>query len=732
MPERPAPVESPGKGDASAIRWYAVRRLERWLPVAIVAAGVLAYANSFPGPFIFDDASSITANPGIYHFWRPWKARLHPTRWVADVSFAVNYAATGFTPADFRFTNLLIHLGTGLLLYGIVRRTLRLPRLSPRYGDAASWLAGAVSLVWTVHPLQTESVTYIAQRIEALMGLFYCLVVYCFVRGCTAPRPRHWFDAAIAAAMVGAGTKEVIVTAPVFLLLYDGLCVASSWGEALRARWRVHLALFATIGVFVMLFLMAIAGAAATGGLLFSAVSPWRYALTQPGVVAHYLRLAVVPHPLCLDYRWPLAESIGPVLVPGVLVGCLLAATLWGLWRRQPLAVLGAAFFLPLAPTSSILPLPDAAFEHRMYLSLAAVVAAAVLAACAFSRIVAERAPGWRAVAPWAGALVVAGVAVVLTVMTRARNLDYRSDDIMWDDVIRKRPDNYRAYIGLSFALIGQDRYGEAMGVCSNLLRRLRDYASVPAEQLEKPIPYDAGMYAQAHNNLAVALLNLERADEAIVHCREALRVAPENRWAHNNLAYALFTQRRYEEAIAHWYEALRLQPENAKAHCFLGLALGERGRHAVAARHFRRALEIQPDLLFARAQLAWLLATCPDPAVRNGLEALRTAEPLPAASEGRSPRAWDILAAACAEAGDFTRAVSLAERALDLARQPPSLRWEPLPTKTSGTDTQVGADAAPALEQRAYTVEALEQRLQEYRRGCPHREGGKGSSAAP
>jgi peptidoglycan/LPS O-acetylase OafA/YrhL len=113
----------------------------------------------------------------------------------------------------------------------------------------------------------------------------------------------------------------------------------------------------------------------------YLAPNPWSYALTQPQVICHYLRLSLWPHPLCFWYKWPLARTWGAILPGASVVAALLAATLWGLLRRQPWALLGAWFFLILAPTSSILPLSDLACEHWMYLPLAAVLAALVLGA---------------------------------------------------------------------------------------------------------------------------------------------------------------------------------------------------------------------------------------------------------------------------------------------------------------------------------------------------------------
>ena len=690
-----------------------IDRVTRWLPLGVVAAGVIAYANSFSGPFIFDDTSSITTNPGIFHFWHPSQAGLHPTRYLADLSFALNYSLSGFNATDFHVTNLLIHLTAALLLYGVVQRSLALPRFGDRYRTSGPWLASGVAALWVAHPLQTESVTYIVQRIEALMGLFYLLTLYCFIRGLTSSRPRGWMDGAVAACALGMGTKEIMVTAPFMLYLYDAVLVSSSWLAPLRQRGKVHVALLLTIGIFAMLFLRLLTLADTPGSLVPSAVTPLEYARTQLGVVAHYLRLAFVPYPLCLDYRWELAESWREVMLPGLLWAVLGMATLWTVIRRHPLAFPSVAFFAVLAPTSSFLPLPDAAFEHRMYLPLAAVLAIAVVGAYTLLQSALGGRDAGRRLPVLAG-IAITALVVTLVGMTRARNLDYRSDESMWRDVIRKRPDNHRAYVGLSYSLLGDDRYPEAIAVCTNMLARLPDLSGVSTNELAAMPRYLCNMYAMGHLNWGIAELNLNRLEVARGHYALALRAAPDSARAHNNLAYVLFREGHLAEAAQQWRETLTLDVRNARALCFLGLVAGRQGRFAEAAAYFRRSLTTKPDLHFARAQLAWLLATCAECSVRNGGEAVRVALPLIDASQFRSPRAYDIVAAAYAEAGDFAGAVKMAERAAELAGSPPSVI-------DAGSAT-VGEGTGKEDFQRAYSAAEIQGRLDLYRSGHPYR----------
>ena len=144
----------------------------------------------------------------------------------------------------YHVVNLAIHILGALVLYGVVRRTLLCASLRQRYGDEARWLALAVALIWVVHPLQTESVTYLIQRTESLMGLFFLLTLYCVIRGSTSSGRRGWYAAAVVCCALGMGSKEVMVVAPLTVLLYDRAFLSGSFREALRARAALYAGLF--------------------------------------------------------------------------------------------------------------------------------------------------------------------------------------------------------------------------------------------------------------------------------------------------------------------------------------------------------------------------------------------------------------------------------------------------------------------------------------------------------
>ena len=346
----------------------------------IVLAGLAAYSDSFHGPFIFDDRSFIEA-PAARSLWPPGPI-LSGQRPVVQASLALNRIIGGPGATGYHLFNVAMHLLAALTLFGVVRRTLRMPALRGRFDEkTGAALAFCAALLWALHPLQTEAVTYVIQRTESLMALFYLVTLYCFIRAVKSPDRVAWHIAAVAACALGMGSKEVMVSAPLIVLLYERTFVAGSFREALRRHWGLYLGLAATWLILARSVLEAFGPRAQSAGFNLPGLTSLQYAQSEFGVILHYLRLAFWPAGLCLDYDWPIAKSAADIAPGAIVVGILLAATIWALVRRPVWGFAGAAFFLVLAPTSSIMPIKDLAFEHRMYLPLAALVATVVLAA---------------------------------------------------------------------------------------------------------------------------------------------------------------------------------------------------------------------------------------------------------------------------------------------------------------------------------------------------------------
>lgn len=563
----------------------------RWLaPAGLVLAVVLAYANTLSAPFLFDDAGAVLHNPTIRRldslaiFSPPADGSTTTGRPVVNASFAFNYAVSGQNVWSYHALNLAIHAAAALTLLGLLRRTLAaLPHTLPAvHRESAALVAAAL---WALHPLQTESVTCIAQRTESLGGLFYLLTLYAFARatlpavqpapGWSALTPTRWLALSVVSCALGMATKEVMVTAPVLVFLYDRTFVARSFAAAWRARRGYYVALAATwLGLLALLFLGSGArGASAGFGL---GVTGWTYLLKQCEALVLYLRLAVWPHPLVLDYGTAVPRSVAEVGWQGLTVLTLLAATGWALVRRPVLGFAGAWFFVILSPSSSFVPLVTQTMaEHRMYLPLAAVVVPGAVAL--FVRL------GARAAWVLGGAVLLGGAATV------ARNADYRELATIWAETVRRRPDNPRAHHNLALAL---HHGGRAAAAHAHFARAV---ALDPA-------------YVVGHYNWGVALLADSRVAEATAAFVTTVRLAPDHADAHRQLARLAEQAGRMADAEDHFNAVLRLAPDDLDAHRRLGLLLARAERLAPAEAHFRAVLRLEPADADAHANLGNVL----------------------------------------------------------------------------------------------------------------------------
>jgi tetratricopeptide (TPR) repeat protein len=633
----------------------------KWLPLIIVLFGAAAYYNSLHAPFIFDDRFHIVENTHIRHLWPPWPFLLHTSRPVIYLSLALNYAIGRLDPFGYHVFNAAVHIAAALVLYGILRRTLR--------------PAGLIALVWLVHPLQTESVTYTIQRGESLMGLFYLLTLYCVIRASESPHSARWYAGAVVSCCLGIGCKGVMLTAPLVVLLYDRAFLSPSWGSLVRRRWGLYAALLATCLLYPLLLSQAPVEWKESAGFEYAGAAPLQYAKTQPGVILHYLRLAFWPDNLCLDYGWPSARTTGEVLPQVLIVGVLLAATIWA-WRRKPaLSFLGAWFFIILIPTSSLIPIADRAAEHRMYLSLAAIAVLTVAGLFWLARRLGVPAIAWAA----SGLIVLS-----LTALTIQRNFDYASELSIWQDTVDKSPGNPRAQYDLAHALEAENRPQQAIAHYQKALEENPDYtdalnnlghvlsvsgnAQDAVVYLQRAIQLKPGL-AEAHFNLGYALAQQGRIKEAITQLQEAIRLKPEFGDAHNNLGIALAMDGRTEEAIDQWQRALELEPDSADTHNNLAYALSRVGRMRGAISHYEQALRIRPDYVQAQDSLAKLLAALSPADGGDPNRAIDLASSACKVSGNRVAAYLETLALSYAAANRFDDAIKTAQDAIGVAR---------------------------------------------------------------
>jgi protein O-mannosyl-transferase len=572
--------------------------------VGLIACVV--FANGIFGRFLFDDLH-LVANPKMHELW-PWGEIAQPTRPLASWTLQLNAVLGGMKAWHFHLVNIAIHAAAGCVLFGLVRRTLELPGIAARLRNHATSFAFLAAVLWTVHPLQTQSVTYISQRYEALMGLFYLGTLYCLVRGFQSSRSTAWYLGAVASAWAGAGSKEVIATVPLVALLYDVAFLSSTWRSALRSRGWVYLLLLTPVAWIVWSLKRAMVEAGPTVGFGMKSVSMWEYLRTQPSVLLHYLKTAFWPDTLILDHGWPIANDPWQIYGLGAVIVMLVGVSLWAMWKHPKLGFLGLAIFLILAPTSSIVPVKDLAFEHRMYLSLAPLIMLTMLAveSALFRLITRETVRG----------TLIATLALVsilgLSLRTIARNRDYARPVTIWSQCIENNPHHPRPYRILADIYLDDDP------------------------------------------------------QKALHYYRKALELVTEKHWVLVDIGNIY---------LSYYAEAARLRPDDVAVQINASRTHANLGNYAAAVAHARRAVEASPGDRDATMQLAWLLSTSEEEAVRNGAEAVRLVEALPIRQNFIDVQRLEALSAAYAEAGDFEKAVQVAEQCVAEAQRMRSRR---------------------------------------------------------
>jgi tetratricopeptide (TPR) repeat protein len=467
---------------------------------------------------------------------------------VVRASLALNYAINRLLDVDqrqdpdgprktigYHLLNLLFHLCSGALLFGVIRRAMREAQVPEDWRALADPVAGIVSALWLLHPIQTEVIDYVVQRTEGLASMFYLAALYGAIRSwdaASASGRLRWEAAALAAAVLGMGSKEIVISVPVAVVLYDRAFRLPTWRAVLSPdngrRW-FYVALSAACVLSFLAFSYGMRGD--TAG--FTETLTWReYLYSQCWAIAHYLRLVAWPTALAVDYGTSAVH--GTRGLPGlVLLSTFGLLTLFA-WTRTPrwgwLAFAGSCFFMLLAPSSSIIPIrTEIAAERRVYLALAAVLLVTVVATEWLRRRYLSTLPvkrlflGWIAVAAaWA-----AGTAV--------RNHTYANPETLWRTTVERVPDNLRAY----------DNLGNA------LYRTLRPRYAAAESAYANAAMGDTTCHLGCVN-LASVMIAQSRFAEAEPWLERALARDPDNVPAERLLALLYMKTQAYERAIPH------------------------------------------------------------------------------------------------------------------------------------------------------------------------------------
>lgn len=612
-----------------------------WLPPIVIAAlTALVYSTSLDGAFVFDDIVWIVKNPAI-HTLDTSKPELQ--KWaLTDWTFALNYAIGGTDVVGYHLTNIAIHIAAALTFYAFLLRVLATDRFSPEVQQNSPTLAFAAAILWAVHPLNTQAVTYVIQRMESLASLFYFVVLYAVVR--SNRYPWLWLSVAVVAAYLGLWSKEILITAPILATVCHAVFVRPA-----RHAWLIRVAIASLITLsFVArqpdLFTAAAKHIAAadtvtpapanldsdaaapngnldppleSGAQVFTVPTAWEYLRTQPEVLLYYVRLAVFPAGLRLDYGWDIQDR-PLVWVPlGLFVIAAFLGSVWLLYRHPGIGFFAVWPWILLGPTSSFYPISEPIYEHRMYMPLAGMLVLAVIGAFQLGRT--------RLTQKQLCLLLIIPLMLFGT-GTMIRNRDYRSRLAYWEDHAQKSPANGRVLYNYANELLLTGQTPKAV----EHYARAREHTKIDGRLFlvcvnEARARHDLGQNQQAINVATQAIeisptamafpyvlratshIDLGDAKAALVDLAKARDIQP----GYEGLDYlegkAFQTLGQMDDAAQSFLNAGKLQPDFAPAWIRAGFACKEAGQPRDAVMAFGKVIELIPNAYDAYAERAKL-----------------------------------------------------------------------------------------------------------------------------
>jgi len=601
--------------------------------IALFAAVFVVYSNTFNSPFLFDDKSNIVKNfrlADLSGFWPP-----SGMRYFTRLSFALNYRFNGTEVFGYHLVNILIHSVASCLVYLTAYLTFKTPLVKPALtgkGAASFYAALAAALIFALHPLQTSAVTYIVQRHASLAALFYLLSLVFFIswrlgRGGRGRLRVILLIMSLVTAVMAQMTKENAITLPAVIVLYDFVFFNDVKGASKRL-W--YLSPYIVVFAIIPLTIIALKTGFSAEGFLESAqtvsemvsavMSPYLYLINQFSVLVTYIRLLFLPLNQNFDYDYPISGTIfeARIILSLLFLLFVLGAALYVFIRsrRSGNGLLTTAacgvfwFFITLSVESTIIPIKDIIFEHRLYLPLAGGSIGFSSAALWFFFFLKER---FGISTPlYAAALIFCAItAVPLGVAAYARNGVWSDPVSLWSDVASKSPNKPRVHNNLGNAYREGDRVASA----------IEEYKA--AIKLDPELP-------EAHNNLGDAYMSLntpDTIDEAVREFGLAVKYRQNYATAHNNLGNAYHAKGMTQEAVNAFKESLKYNPMNSTVYYNLGVIYEEMGRHEAAIENYNKFVELAPAQ-FA-AQKAIVRGVIEDLSAKKGDVKVRKGGPL-------------------------------------------------------------------------------------------------------
>src|SRR5438132_5874377 len=681
----------------NALFRYLARPYRRDLLLALLLAvpTILAYQPAWHGGFIWDDDAYITNNELLSApdgLRRIWFSLDSPSQYFPLVytMFRFEHSWWGLNPTGYHIVNILLHIANALILWNLLARL----------HVSGAWLAGAI---FALHPVQVESVAWITERKNVLMGLFFLLTIRAWVEFVDEQTKHRWFFYVLALLLFALAlfSKTTACTLPAALLLILWL-----QGRRINQRQLVQLVPFVVLALGMgLLTVWWEHYHQGTRGPLF-AISPPERLLIASRAIWFYLGKLFWPSNLTFIYpRWIVSATQPLEYTWLAALGGLCAAICFT--RRyvgRSLEVAALFFVATLSPVLGFIMLYTFRYtfvaDHYQYLASIGPIA---LASAGITTLAASF-KGSRHFIFGAGICLLA----VVTMLTWRQSTMYVDIEALWRTTIGRNPDCWMAHNNLGIVLAQKNEIDEAIAHYRKTLEMSPDFADAD---------YNLGNVLLQKGEIDAALLHCQRAvaiqpndpdaqvalgnalfqkgliDESIVHYQKALAIRPYYVTAHYNLSSAFLKKGEIDKAILHCQAVLSIQPEHADAHTTLAAALLRKGEIGSAIEQYQKALEIAPRSVPALNNLAWIFATYSDPAFRDGPKALELAQEANEFSGRSNPVILRTLAAAHANAGQFSRAIEVCQLALSLTD-----RQSPL-------------------------ANALQQEIAEYQAGLPYRE---------
>jgi len=661
----------------NALFRYLARPKRDYLLLALLLAvtTILAYQPAWHGGFIWDDDAYVTNNELLTApdgLRRIWFSLDSPSQYFPLVytMFRFERAWWGLSPTGYHVINLVLHIANALILWSLLAR-LRVP---------GAWLAGAI---FALHPVQVETVAWITERKNVLMGLFFLLTIRAWVEFVDKQTKHRWFFYVLALLLYALAlfSKTTACTLPAALLLILWL-----QGRRINQRQLVQLVPFVVLALGMgLLTVWWERYHQGTRGPLF-AISPPERLLIASRAIWFYLGKLFWPSNLTFIYpRW--------IVSPTHLLEYAWLAALGGLcavisfarkYVGRSLEVAALFFVATLSPVLGFIMLYTFRYtfvaDHYQYLASIGPIA---LASAGITTLAASFKKSRHSIFGAAVCIVAA-----LAVFTWRQSTMYADIEALWRTTIARNPGCWMAHNNLGIVLSQKGDIDEAIAHYRKTLEMSPDFADADynlGNALLQKGEIDAAIVhcqravaiqpndPEAQIALGNALLQKGLIDESIVHYQKALAIRPYYVTAHYNLSSAFLKKGEIDKAILHCQAVLSIQPEHAEAHTTLAAALLRKGEIGSAIEQYKKALEIAPRSVPALNNLAWILATYSDPTFRDGTKALELAQEANEFSSRNKPVILRTLAAAHANVGQFSTAVEVGQLALSLTdRQSP------------------------------------------------------------